>query len=197
MLESEEGTQAAPPSRSHAEPDRDDTENNTIHFKGNRIYQHNIMRINYTMYDVRRAQDVINPKTDQQNVMLLSFEEFDPSRHQYSYARVLGIFHVYVIYTGRGMLDYKARRMEFLWVRWYDILDDVDVDVGWRRARLDRLHFPPMDEEGSFGFIDPTYVLRACHLMPSLAAGRHHPEGGGISPCAQNSNDWHEYFVNR
>ena len=95
------------------------------------------------------------------------------------------------------MLDYKAQRMDFLWVRWYNILDEIDVDAGWRRAQLNCLHFPPMDEEGSFGFIDPMYILQACHLMPLLAEGCCHPQGGGISPCAHNSNDWHEYFVNQ
>jgi hypothetical protein len=59
------------------------------------------------------------------------------------------------------------------------------------------LQFPSMDEDESFGFLDPAYILRASHVLPMPAAGRRHPEGGGVSLCAQNSDDWHEYCVNR
>ena len=196
MLDSERNCRDGP-CTPPTEYDHDNPEYDGIHFKGNRLYQHNIMRINYTTYDVRRAQDTISPKTDQRNVMFLSFNEFDPSRHQYSYARVLGVFHVYIVYTGRGMLDYNARRMEFLWVRWYEVVDDCNVQAGWKSARLDRLRFPPMDEDESFGFVDPAHILRACHILPMPAAGCRHPKGGGISLCAKNSDDWHQYCVNR
>jgi hypothetical protein len=165
-----------------------------IHFKGGRMYRHNMMRINYTTYDVRRAQDTINPKTDHRNVMLLSPES---SGHQYEYARVLGIYHVNVIYTGPGMIDYRPQRMEFIWVRWFDIVDDVNVQKGWETAQLDHLKFPPMSDGDAFGFIDPADVLRACHIIQSFAAGRRHSEGQGISECARNLDDWHQYFVNR
>jgi hypothetical protein len=166
-----------------------------IHFKGDRMYQHNIMRINYTTYDVRRAQDTINPNTDHRDVMLLSSQE---DGHQYIYARVLGIYHVNVIYTGPGMVDYRAHRMEFLWVRWFQNPDDLPVQTAWTTARLDSLRFPPMSEEEAFGFIDPAHVLRACHLIPSFAVGmRHETRDLGISECAQNSKDWRQYCVDR
>jgi hypothetical protein len=59
---------------------------------------HNTMKINYTTYDVRRAQDTINPNTDRRDIVLLSPEDADLPNHQYSYARVLGIYHVNAIY---------------------------------------------------------------------------------------------------
>lgn len=166
-----------------------------IHFKGDRMYQHNIMRINYTTYDVRRAQDTINPNTDHRDVMLLSSQE---DGHQYIYARVLGVYHVNVIYTGPGMLDYRARRVEFLWVRWFQNPDDLPVQIAWTTRRLDSLRFPPMSEEEAFGFIDPAHVLRGCHLIPSFAMGmRHEATELGVSACAQNSKDWRQYYVDR
>ncbi|KAH7904570.1 hypothetical protein BJ138DRAFT_1018968 [Hygrophoropsis aurantiaca] len=55
-----------------------------------RFYRHNIMRINYTSYDVRRAQDVINPNISHHNIMMLA-PPGDP--HRFCYARVLGIYH--------------------------------------------------------------------------------------------------------
>ena len=102
-----------------------------IYFKNDRMYRHNIMRINYTTYNVRHSQDNINPRTDHRDIMLLASTDNDSEDHQFIYARVLGIFHVNVIYTGPGMIDYHAHRMEFLWVRWYDNLDDVPVQIYW------------------------------------------------------------------
>ena len=68
-----------------------DTELDDIHFKGDSIYQHNIMRVNYTTYDVRRAQDTINPNTDHHDIITHSFQDPSLAGHQYLYARVLGI----------------------------------------------------------------------------------------------------------
>ena len=33
---------------------------NLVFFKSDRMYEHHLLRINYTMYDVHRSQDVIN-----------------------------------------------------------------------------------------------------------------------------------------
>jgi hypothetical protein len=95
------------------------------------------------------------------------------------------------------MIDYHARRMEFLWVRWYENLDDNPVEAGWSKRRLDRLQFPPMEEQGSFGFVDPGSILRGCHLKPAFALGLRHPNGTGTSECARNGKDWRMYYVNR
>jgi hypothetical protein len=75
--------------------------------KADRMYKHNVMRINYTTSDVRRAQDVINPSTPHCNVMLLGRNEEDSSvdqQHPYLYACVLGIYHVNATYVGPGMV---------------------------------------------------------------------------------------------
>jgi len=42
--------------------------------------------------------------------------------HHFLYARVLGAYHANVIYTGPGIRDYNARRFDFLWVRWYEVV---------------------------------------------------------------------------
>ena len=117
------------------------------------------------------------------------------SGHLFRYARVLGVYHVNVIYVGHGMIDYQPHRMEFLWVRWYE-----NVDVmrnGWLDQKLDRIRFPPVVKEGSFGFVDPADVLRGCHIVPAFAKGKLHPDGKGISCCAADSGDWAGYYVNR
>src|SRR4051794_2377362 len=60
-----------------------------------RIYRHKVLRVNYTTYDMRRAQDSINPRTHP-DILLLSHDDLDQEeeeRHPYWYARVIGIFH--------------------------------------------------------------------------------------------------------
>ena len=80
-----------------------------------------------------------------------------PSRGRFLYARVLGAYHANVIYTGPGLADYKARRLEFLWVRWYQV-DSKDEDF-LAKARLPELSFPSVHSPLAFGFIDQAEVL--------------------------------------
>jgi hypothetical protein len=115
------------------------------------------------------------------------------SSHPFLYARVIGIYHANVIYTGGN--DYTPRRMEFLWVRWlkYDQMRSVQ----WGDLKLDPLRFPPMAAEGTFGFVDPKDVLRGCHILPAFAKGRARVDGIGLSVLAQDAKDWSRYYVNR
>ena len=93
-----------------------DKERDSISFVGNRMYKHDVLRINYTTYDLRRAQDSINVRTHPY-VMTLGHEdeEGDTTRHPYWYAKILGIFHVNVRLSDCMEID----RMEFLWVHWF------------------------------------------------------------------------------
>jgi hypothetical protein len=169
---------------------------NCLFFKKECMFKHNIMRINYTTYDVRRAQDVINPNTEHRDIMLLSASE-DLNNHQYAYARVLGIYHVNIIYTGPNSSNYSAKRMEFLWVRWFAVVDDEPVERSWDRQQLDSLQLLPVQHKDAFGFVDPANVLRGVHVIPRFAMGRQHAVGKGISQCARDSQDWHQYYVGR
>lgn len=165
-----------------------------IFFKHDRIYCHNIMRINYTTYDVYRGQDTINPNTSHRDIMVLANDRDDPtSTCRFLFARVVGIYHMNVIYTGPGMMDYHPRRMEVLWVWWYQQI----MDGSWTSHTLDRICFPPMASENAFGFLDPSDVLRGCHVIPAFAKGEWYINGQGLSRCARDSQDWHNYYVNR
>jgi hypothetical protein len=165
---------------------------NTIIIKDDRMYEHHVARFNYTTYDVRRAQDVINPRTSHHNVMVLCSDNDIGQR--YIYGRVLGVYHVNVIITGHGMVDYTPIRVEFLWIRWYNALDQCS---DWSTSTLDRVNFPPLADEHSFDFIDPADVLRSCHIIPRFNSGKKHEDGLGLSACAGDKNDWREYYVNR
>ena len=160
-------------------------------FKVNHIYRHNLLRINYTMYDVRRETDMINPRTEHRDIMLLAR---DGSNHQFCYARVLAIYHANIVYTGPGSMDFSSRHIEFLWVRWLEL---VDLSAGWDARLLDKVRFVPMNRADAFGFVDPGDVLRSCHLVPVFAAGKLHIDGASFSRSAHGSEDWKQYYVNR
>ena len=118
-----------------------------------------------------------------------------PSRGRFLYARVLGAYHANVIYTGPGLADYKARRLEFLWVRWYQV-DSKDEDF-LAKARLPELSFPSVHSPLAFGFIDPAEVLRTCHILPKFIKGKRHEHAGGkgLSRCAKDSDDYNGYYI--
>ena len=164
---------------------------NHVLFKGNKIYRHRLLRINYTTYDLQREFDSINPRTDHRDIMLLANSHGDG--HPFSYARVLGIFHANIVYTGPGSKDFQSRRIEFLWVRWFDVMQNCSA---WEQHALDTVRFVPMADEDAFGFVDPADVLRGCHVIPSFADGRLHPDGIVMSRGADGSDDWKQYYIN-
>jgi hypothetical protein len=169
---------------------------NFVFLKNDCIYHHKLIRFHFTTYDVQRGTDIVNPGTSCCNVMLLadntegSVTSLNP--HHFLYARVLGAYHVNVIYTGPGMRDFEARRFDFLWVRWFEV-----VNPGHSTSKLDLIRFPPMNKDFSFSFVDPKVVLRGCHILPAFAQGKRQKDGIGISHCAKDGNDYNQYFVGR
>jgi hypothetical protein len=131
-------------------------------------------------------------------MLLASHEDGSASSsvaHHFLYARVLGAYHANVIYTGPGMRDYNARRFDFLWVQWFEIIDPASS--GWYNSTLDTVRFPPMHHDDSFGFVDPKDVLRGCHILPAFAKGKRHTNGVGVSRCAKDGKDYKFYYVGR
>ncbi|TFY58685.1 hypothetical protein EVJ58_g6273 [Rhodofomes roseus] len=169
---------------------------NTVVIKDDRMYSHQTLRVNYTTYDMRRAQDVINPRTNHRDVMLLaSDDEPGSSTHPYWYARVLGIYHLYA--CDRQQPSSSMQRMDVLFVRWFG--EDMEWRGGWKVRRLDRIGFVPEDDEGAFGFLDPVTVLRGSHLIPAFKLGR-------TNVLLRNSrnarrtgelDDWDRFYVGR
>lgn len=206
--------QAALRQEAESRPDQSSvrtTSNNEYfrHFDGNErdfvllnkdlIYHHKLIRFHFTTYDVRRGTDIINPGTSRCNVMLLADQVDDATDssnlHHFLYARVLGAYHANVIYTGPGIRDYEPRRFDFLWVRWFEVVNPASS--GWEASKLDSVRFPPLCEEASLGFVDPKDVLRGCHIIPAFAKGRRHQNGVGVSRCAKDGNDYRLYYVGR
>jgi hypothetical protein len=127
-------------------------------------------------------------------MVLADHDDDSPSGHPFKYARVLGIYHANVVHVGSRMVDYQPRRMEFLWVRWYQL---SRINDAWGAQRLDTIRFPSVLDSDAFGFLDPSVVLRACHIIPCFKMDKLYPNGKGMSRCARDSSDWKEYFVGR
>ncbi|KAJ3522964.1 hypothetical protein NMY22_g11660 [Coprinellus aureogranulatus] len=164
-----------------------------------RFYAHKIMRIKYTTYDARRAEDIIHLDTDQCNAILLDptySRATSSGRLPFRYCKVIGILHAEVGFVGdigRCGNEYVYHPLEFLWVRWYTLVDAVEPGS----LRLDRLRLIPVNEPNAFSFIDPILVVRSCHLIPQFGAALAAPDGKSTSQLAQDGKDWPAYFVNK
>lgn len=168
---------------------------NQVLFHGNKIYRHRLLCINYTSYDLQRDFDVINPRTPKRDIMMLS--HLEAGEHSFCYAQVLGIFHTNIMYVGPGSRDFPLRHIKFLWVQWFEILQDHSTTLGWNQHSLDRVRFLPMAEEDAFRFVHPADVLRGCHIVSLFTDGRLHPDGVAMSRCAGNADDWKCYYINQ
>lgn len=150
----------------------EDKDRAMIRIKNDRLFTHQTLRINYTTYDIRRDYDSITSKHP--NIMLLSNETPDsdsdsdsdadsdsPKKiHPYWYARVLKIFHVFV--SDNANSSTKVERMDILWVRFFAVADELPY--GWECKRPLRVGY--QSGPGSFGFVDPSEVIRGCLLLP-------------------------------
>ena len=120
--------------------------------------------------------------------------EVGTAGHRFRYARVLGIFHVNVFYANATrIVDCQPLRMEFLWVRWFRVVDSTLRQKGSAHSdsqiQFPQLEFTPTPGGDAFGFIDPVDVMRGCHIVPCLALGK---KGGLDSEAA----DWQMYYAN-
>ena len=77
------------------------------------------MRINYATYDNCQEEDIVNPRT-RPDVMVLSAEaEESEDYHPYWYAQIIDLFHVRVRYVGPASQSSDPEWMELLYVRWF------------------------------------------------------------------------------
>ncbi|KAI0078258.1 hypothetical protein K474DRAFT_952383 [Panus rudis PR-1116 ss-1] len=161
----------------------------SIHFESDRLYQHKVLRINYTTYDMRRAQDSINPRT---HPFIMLYSPDPTSKHPYWYAQVIHIFHAHV----KRSRDKDYTRMDFLRVRWFGV--DTSSPGGFDTQRLHSLGFISSAADGPFGFIDPKHVIRASHLIPHFSRGRTQELLGpsSIRKPDDQDEDWDGYYVN-
>ncbi|TEB03949.1 hypothetical protein FA13DRAFT_1654974, partial [Coprinellus micaceus] len=172
-----------------------------VFFKNHRIYSHKIMRVRYMTYDVRRGEDVLHIDGDVCNIMIAN-PKFKGSKGQdrvgdkdispYLYARVLGIYHGEVGYSGE--LSPGVGRPLFFWVRWYDTISKSETGS---TLPLDCVRFRDIRAPNATGFVNAVDVLRAAHIIPRFSHGKLYPTGQGLSKIARDGADWCQYYVNR
>jgi hypothetical protein len=166
----------------------------------NRIYSHKILRKNYTTYDLRREQDVIHINTPQCNIMLLN-KRFTTGtqncQHPYLYGRILGVFHANVTYVGplpEGSDRHRAmafRRIEFVWVHWYDYLGRKDS------FSLDQVSPSSLNSPIALDFLDPLDILRGTHLIPQFSLGKSTAPLPRFRFSRHAQDVWKNYYINR
>ena len=153
-----------------------------------------IFWVNYTTYDIRHDQDVIRPGSKSSVIMTLS-KESSPAAHPFWYAQVLCAFHVQVCFCP-GSISQPKRSMEALWVWWLGV--DPDHRWGFKQACLPKISFVPNSNE-AFGFLDPSLVIRGCHIIPAFVDGHTDllmPRGPSISRWPGEVDDWRAFYVN-
>ncbi|KAG2743054.1 hypothetical protein P692DRAFT_20878962 [Suillus brevipes Sb2] len=172
-------------------------ERSRVIFINDRIYRHKVLRVNYTSYDLRRAQDSLNPRTHA-DIMVLSHEDDDVDAHPYWYARIIGVFHAFVIFndTAVGTSSHEQKQIDFVWVRWFG--RDLEHRAGWRAKRLHRVGFIPHSDPGAFRFIDLKQIIRGIHMIPAFTKGHTTDLLPPSIVChpSENDEDWIYYYVN-
>ncbi|KDQ51293.1 hypothetical protein JAAARDRAFT_199318 [Jaapia argillacea MUCL 33604] len=163
-----------------------------FYFRDERIYQHSTIRFHFTTYDLQRDQDLINPTTDKCNILvsLGRCDEAATKLHPFGYARVIGVFHAQLEHR----FSHDPVRLDFLWVRWYSHHDAWGG--GDELRRLDPLQFVPGYSSDAFGFLDPSHVIRGCHIIPAYSDGTT-TELLGPSLARHPDGDYVYYYANR
>ena len=144
-----------------------DQDRMSVHIVDNRIYSLQLLRVNYTMYNIHRDQDSVNPRTHP-DVMVLSHED-DPWAHPYWYTQVLGIFHLRVLHLDPSAMNCLVQHMEVLWVQWFGLVPGHQF--GPKVTQLLKIGFIPDMDPLAFGFLDPSLVVCATHLIPAFNDG--------------------------
>jgi hypothetical protein len=144
---------------------------------------------------MRRDFDTVNSTTHP--FIMVSSPETEKGAHPFWYAAVLGVFHADVQYSGGDSQDFRYNRMEFLWVRWLGVVPGRSF--GKRHAQLPKIGFVPDSDEFAFGFLDPSHVIRGCHLIPSFVDGKTQDllstEGSSLGRVGTEDDDWANYYV--
>jgi hypothetical protein len=180
---------------------------NRVNFVNNHIFKHKVMRVNYTTYDLRRAQDSLNSRTHADFMTLPSTpcdaypESISNQSFPYRFGRIIGIFHAMVLYNvpGSRIQVFESQHMEFLYVRWFTLAADQHYRGGWKTKHLHRIRFVDVDDTDAFGFLDPQDIIRGVHLIPVFQHGRTSellPPSAIVRPQSDNNEDWKYFYVN-
>ena len=158
--------------------------------KDDTLHKHPLMTINYTAYDLKREQDLVHLNFGNQAVMVYSPTSEDPE--PWLYAHVTAVYHLFIFTPS----DPEPKRLELLWVRW--MKRDPSQLRGPNAGRYTRISFIPHSgvPGEAFGFVDPSHVIRGCHLIPAFDLQRTRDQLGP-SIFRDAKGDWRAFYTNR
>ena len=169
-------------------PDKNSTE--PIFIQNDTLYNHPILTINYTSYDLRQEQDIIHLGYGREGIMV-----YTPTlggNEPWSYTNILAIYHVIV----RTASDPKLKRLTVLWVRWME--RSASGLNGPNSQNYTRVSFVPWSgiPGDMFDFVNLSHIIRGCHLLPAFALGR---TCDLLDPsiARDREGDWCAYYANR
>ncbi|KIM59042.1 hypothetical protein SCLCIDRAFT_27620 [Scleroderma citrinum Foug A] len=87
--------------------------------------------------------------------------------------------------------------MELLWVRWLGV--EPRYNWGLWEAQLPKVGFVPDNDDLAFGFLDPSLVIRGCHLIPCFSDGHMAAllrQGASVARRPSEDDDWCSFYVN-
>lgn len=163
-----------------------------IFIKDDTLYEHPLLDIKYTSYEVQQERDIIHLGYGQTGIMvhmpMLSEDENEP----WSYANVLAVYHVIV----RTASNPEPQTLKVLWVQWMQC--GMASLTGLNSQNYTQVSFVPWSSiPGSvFDFIDPSHIIHACHLIPAFNVGQTH-DLLDPSITRDSQGDWCAYYANR
>ena len=83
-----------------------------VFIKDDTLYEHPLLSVDYTTYDLKREKDSIHLNFENQAVMVYSPTSQDAE--PWLYAHIVAVYHLLVC----TVTDREPKRLEFLWVRW-------------------------------------------------------------------------------
>ncbi|KIM65881.1 hypothetical protein SCLCIDRAFT_22423 [Scleroderma citrinum Foug A] len=129
-------------------------------------------------------------------IMVLSRED-GPGAHPFWYAQVLRAFLIPIIHTAPDAINRSQHIMEVLWVRWLGM--EPGYRWGFKAACLPKVGFVPETDENAFGFLDPSFVICGCHLIPAFSKGQTDTllrRGESLARQPGETDDWCAFYVN-
>lgn len=162
----------------------------TVFIKDDTLYEHPLLTINYTAYDLRRDKDAIHLNFGNQAVLVYS--PVSQGDEPWLYAHVVAIYHVFAC----TRTNPDPKRLELLWVRWMQ--RDATQLGGPNASQYTRISFIPYSGTPgeAFGFVDPSHVIRGCHLIPVFDLQRTR-DRLGASMARDKEGDWRAFYANR
>lgn len=171
-------------------PNGDNTEQ--VFIKDDVLYEHPVLNIKYTSYDVQQEKDIIHIGYDRTGVMVYTPTLGEDENEPWSYANILAVYHV----TVRTASNPEPQMLTLLWVRWMQRC--TGGLTGLNSRNYTRVSFVPWAGVlgSTFDFVDPSHIICACHLIPAFDLGRTH---NLLDPSfvRDPKGDWCAYYANR